>query len=124
MFIYTDVRSGRQITCGLNLVNTQVVIDHQAKERKMEDLNIKLCKNNARTYLTKMEEMRNDIDSLWKDGIKYDEQRFLTLNFDELCKIAGDFLVDFKRQSSEWEKNPSAFNTSTFIADMIILYTN
>ena len=37
----------------------------------MEDLTIELCKNNVRTYLTKIQEMRNEIDSLQKDNIKY-----------------------------------------------------
>ena len=60
-FIYTDDRSGRQITCCLTLfimalqvINPQMLIDHQSKEREMEDLTIELCDNNVRTYLTKM----------------------------------------------------------------------
>ena len=71
-----------------------------------------------------MQEIRNDIDSLRKDGIKYDEQNFLTLAFGELSKTDGDFLADVKRQRSEWVKKNSAFNTRTFIADMINFYTN
>ena len=71
-----------------------------------------------------MQDMRNDIYSLQKYGIKYNDQRFLTLIFDYLDKTAGDFLADVKCQHSEWAKNPSAFNTSTFIDDMINLYTN
>ena len=72
----------------------------------------------------KIQGIRNDIDSLRKDRIKYDEQRFLTLAFDELSNTAGDFLADIKRQRSEWVKNLSVFNTSKFISDMINLYTN
>ena len=68
--------------------------------------------------------MRNEIDSLQRDGINYDDKRFLALNFDELEKTARGFLADIKRQRSEWVKNPSAFNTRTLIADMINLYTN
>ena len=78
----------------------QLVIDHQAKERKMEDLKIKLCENNVRTYLTKMQDMKKNIDSLRKDGIKYDDLKFLTLTLDELGKTSGDFLLDVKRQCS------------------------
>ena len=63
----------------------------------MEDTTIKSFKNNIYTYLTKMQEMQNDIDSLQTDGIKYNEQRFLTLTFDELGKTAEDFLADVKR---------------------------
>ena len=54
--------------------------------------------------------MRNEIDSLQNDGIKYDEHHFRTLTFNKLGKTARDFLADVKRQTS-------AFNTSTFIAD-------
>ena len=68
--------------------------------------------------------MRNEIDSLRKYRIKYNYQRFLTLTFDELVKTAGDFLAYVKRKHSEWVKKTSAFNTSTFIAGMINLYTN
>ena len=108
----------------LQVMKPQLVIDHRAKERKMEDLTIASCQDNVRTYLTTMQEMRIEIDSLRKDGIKYDEQRFLTLIFDELGKTAGDFLADVKRQRSEWVKNPNGFDTSSFIADMTNLYTN
>ena len=102
----------------------QLVIDHRAKVSKMEDLTIESCKNNVSTYLTKMQEMRNEIDSLQKDKIKKDEQRFLTLTFNKLGKTSGDLLVDVMRQRSEWVNNSSVFNTSTFIADVINLYTN
>ena len=68
--------------------------------------------------------MRNEIDYLWKNSINYNDQRFLTLSFDKLDKTAGYFLADFKSQHSEWVKKSSAFNSSTFINDMINLYTN
>ena len=70
-FLYKDDRSGRQITCGLILftmalqvIKPQLVIDHRAKERKMEDLTIASCQDNVRTYLTRMQEMRIEIDFL------------------------------------------------------------
>ena len=68
-----------------------------------------------------MQDMRNDIYSLQKYGIKYNDQRFLTLIFDYLDKTAGDFLADVKHQRSEWAKKTSALNTSTFISNMINL---
>ena len=66
----------------------------------MEDLTIASCDKNVRTYLTKMQEMKNEIDSLQKDGIKYDDLKFLTLTLDELGKTSRDFLLDVKRQCS------------------------
>ena len=61
-FIYTDERSGQHITfvltlfmMALQVINPQLVIDHQAKERKMEDMTIELCNNNVRTYLMNMQ---------------------------------------------------------------------
>ena len=68
--------------------------------------------------------MQNETDSLRKDGIKYGEQQLLTLTFDDLGKISGDFLANVKHQRSEWVKKPSAINTSTLISNMINLYTN
>ena len=77
-----------------------MVIDHLAKERKMEDLTIKSCKNNVRTYLSKRQEMRNEIDSLCKYRINYNKQQFLTLTSKDLGKKAGDILSDVRRQRS------------------------
>ena len=54
----------------LQVMNPQQVIDQQSKDRNMEDLIIESFKKNVRTYLTKTQEMRNDIYSLLKDGIK------------------------------------------------------
>ena len=54
----------------LQFMKTQLVFGHQSKEIKMEDLTIELCEKNFHTYLTKMQEMQNEIDSLQKDGIK------------------------------------------------------
>ena len=90
----------------------------------MEDLIIKLCKNNVCTYLTKMQDMQNENDSLQRNGIKYYKQRFLTLTFDDLGKTAGDLFVDVNIQRSGWVKKPLDFNNCTFIADMIKLYMN
>ena len=90
----------------------------------MEDLTIDFCKNNVCIYLIKIQNMQNEIDSFQKDGIKHDKQRFLTIIFDELGKTAGNLPANVKHQCSKWVKNPSAFNTITFIYDMINLYTN
>ena len=75
--IYTDDCSGRNIMCGLILLmmalqvmKPQMVIGHQSKERKMEDLTMDSCKNNVHAYLSNMQEMRNEIVSLQKYGIK------------------------------------------------------
>ena len=45
--------------------------------------------SNVRTFLTKIQDTRNEIDSLQNDGIKYDEHHFRTLTFNKLGKIAG-----------------------------------
>ena len=90
----------------------------------MEDLTIELCNNNIYTCLTNMQEMQNKIDFLQKEGINYDKHWFLTLTFKDLGKKARDFLAEIKLQHSKWVENPSAFNTSTFISNMINLCTN
>ena len=68
--------------------------------------------------------MRNEIDSHRKDRIKYNDKKFLKITFDKLGKTDVDFLSDVQRQRSEWVKKTSAFNTSTFITNMINLYMN
>ena len=92
------------------VMNPHLVTNHQDKERKMEDLIIELCKNNVCTYLTKMQDMQNENDSLQRNGIKYYKQRFLTLTFDDMGKTAGDLFIDVNIQRSGWVKNPLDFN--------------
>ena len=45
----------------------------------------------------KMQEMRNEINYLWKDGLKYNKQKFFTLILDKLGKNVGDLLSGVKR---------------------------
>ena len=66
----------------------------------MEDLTIKLGENNIHIYLMKMQDMRDEIDLLQKDKIKYNKQQFLTLTFDNMGKTDGDFLAIVKCQRS------------------------
>ena len=51
----------------------QLFIKQLAKDRNIEDITIELCKNNIHTYLTDIQDMQNEVDSLWKDGIKYEK---------------------------------------------------
>ena len=108
-FVYKDKITGRDITCGLiifkmamTVMKPQLVVNHQEKEREIEDLTPAKSGNNVRAYFTKMQEKRNEFDALRKDNIKFDDQRWLTLTFEQLVKTGcSDFLKNFKRQQSE-----------------------
>ena len=56
--------------------------------------------------------------------MKYDNQGFLTLIFNELVNTSTAFFSGLKRQRRKWVKKPFVFNTSNFIDYMINLYTN
>ena len=89
----------------MSVIKLQLIINHKSKERDLKELTLAKSDNNLCNYLTKMQEKRNDIDSLWKDGVKFDEQRWLTLCFEQLAKTGySDFLDNIKHQKSEWVK--------------------
>ena len=85
----------------LTVMKPQLVVDHQAKERDIEELILAKAGNDVRAYLTNIQEMRNEIDALRKDSVKFDNQRYLTLTFEQIVKTGcSDFFEDVKRQQS------------------------
>ena len=56
------------------------------EKRELEELKLAKAVNNVCIYLTKMQEKRNKIDALSKDNVKFDDQRWLTLTFEQLVK--------------------------------------
>ena len=78
----------------------------------------------AHTF-TNMQEKGNKTDALHKNNIKFDNQRWLTLAFEQLVKTGCyDFPEDVKRQQSEWIKDSGTFNSDQLCVDMLNLYTN
>ena len=62
---------------------------------------------------------------LRKDNVKFDDQRWLTLTFEQLVKNrCSDFLEDVKRQQSECIKVSGTIESGQFCVDMINLYMN
>ena len=54
------------------LIKPHLVVDHQGKERELEDLTLAKTGNDVRVYPTKMQKKRNKIDVLHKDKVKFD----------------------------------------------------
>ena len=131
-FLFKDEVTGREYVCGLiflkmmvEVMKPHLVVDHRAKETELEKMTLASCNNNVRTLLTSMQEKRNEIDTLRKDGVKYDEQRFLTLIFDCLSIVSCiDFKADVKAEKRKWIKDPTSVPSTTLIAECISLYTN
>ena len=132
LFLYLDEATGREYVCGITflkmmmeVMKPHLVVDHRAKETELEKMTLASYNNDVRTLLTSMQEKRNEIDTLRKDGVRFDEQRFLTLIFDRLlaakCK---DFLSDIKSERRKWVKDPPSVNSTTVIAESINLYIN
>ena len=72
-----------------------------------------------------MQEKRNGIDALHKDNVKFDDQQWLTLTFEQLINTGcSDFLEGVKRRQSKWIKDSGTFDSGQFCVDMINLYTN
>ena len=74
-FVYKDKITCRAIKCGLTLLKMEImvmkphyVVDHQVKERELEELTLAKSGNDVCAYLTKMQEKRNEIDALRKEG--------------------------------------------------------
>ena len=69
-----------------------------------------------------MQDKRSKIDALRKDNVKFDDQRWLMLTFEQLVKTGcSDFLEDIKLQQSEWIKDSGTFDSGQFCVDMINL---
>ena len=60
-----------------------LVINHWEKEKALKAFTLLEAGNNICTFLTRMQEQRDEIDKLRKDGVKYDKQRFITLMFEK-----------------------------------------
>ena len=78
MYEYKDEVSRRRITCSLvklklafELINPQLVVNHAIKEQELEDLTLTKCGNNVHTYLTTIQEKRNEINANLPDGEEY-----------------------------------------------------
>ena len=103
----------------LDPMKPQLVVDHRAKKRELETLTLANCDNDVRTFITKMQEKRIKIDALRKDNVKFDDQRWLTLVFEQLANTeCPDFLEDVKRQRSESVKDSSKFDSGQFYVKM------
>ena len=60
---------------------------------QVKELTLAKSDNNVRAYLTKMQEKRNEINALHKDNVKFDDQRWITLTFEQLVNTrCSDFL--------------------------------
>eukprot|EP00957_Ditylum_brightwellii_P032263 2444039-Ditylum_brightwellii.AAC.2 len=72
-----------------------------------------------------MQKKRNMIDTLQKDGVKFDEQQFLTLIFDRLSiAMCIDFKANIKAEKRTLIKDPTLVDLATIVAECISLYTN
>ena len=72
-----------------------------------------------------MQEKKNEIDTLRKDGVEFDDRRFLALIFDCLALAKSkDFRADVKRKESAWVKYPATIDIAKIIDNTTNLYTN
>ena len=132
LFLYKDEATSRQYVCGLiflklmmGVMKPHLVVDHREKEKELEKLTLASCDNDVRVLLTSMQEKRTEIDTLRKDGVTFDEQRFLTLIFDNLILAnCTDFKADIKSEKRKWMKNSASVDSTTLIAESVNLYTN
>ena len=91
----------------------------------MEDLTLTKCGNNVHTYLTTIQEKRNEINANLPDGEEYPARRFHTNMFTQLDKsTCDDLLTNVKDAKSRWIKSPNTFDQETEIGYLIKLYTN
>ena len=108
MYKYKYEVSGRRIACGLvklklafELINPQLVVYHAIKEQELEDLTLTKCGNNVHTYLTTIQEKRNEINANLPDGEDYPARCFHTNVLTQLEKLTcDDFLTNVKDTES------------------------
>ena len=72
-----------------------------------------------------MQEQRDEIDTLRKNGVKFDTHRFLTLLFEKLLATTyPDFQPEVKLTRDQWSKDPCVINKNKVVAEFINLFTN
>ena len=132
MYEYKDEVSGRRITRGLvklklvlEVINSQLVVDHAIKDQELEDLTLTKFGNNMHTFITTIQEKRKEINANLPDGEEYPARRFHTNMFTQLEKsTCNNFLTNVKDAKSRWIKSPDTFDQATDIGDLVKLYTN
>ena len=132
IFEYKDEVSRRTYSCGLiklklvfDVINPQLVVDHAIKEQELENLSLAGCGNNVHTYLTSLQEKRNEINAALPDKEEYPARRFNTTMFSQLEKsTCEDFLTEVKSAKSRWIRSPETFNSANKIGDLVELCTN
>ena len=70
LYQYKDKVSRRRTACGLvklklaiEIINPQLVVNHVIKEQDLEEPTLVKCGNNVHTYLTTLQEKRNEINA-------------------------------------------------------------
>ena len=95
------------------------MVNHAIKEQELEDLTLTKCGNNVHTYLTTIQEKRNEINANLLDVEEYPACRFHTNVFTQLYKsTCDDFLTNVKDSKSRWIKSPDNFDQATEIRDL------
>ena len=57
-------------------IKPHLVINNLEKEKELENITLASCGNNVCTLLTQIQEKKDEIDTLRKDSVDFDEQIF------------------------------------------------
>ena len=109
----------------MTVTNPKLVVNHRAKENDPKEITLEKYSHGVRQLLTSIQEKKNKIDTIRKDGVKFDDQSFLTLLFDRLVLKKCKFVcAEVNRNKSAWVKELDAIDINKLISDTTILYTS
>ena len=77
----------------MTVTNPKLVVNHRAKENDPKETTLEKYSHGVRQLLTSIQEKKNKIDTIRKDGVKFDDQSFLTLLFDRLVLKNANLFV-------------------------------
>ena len=131
-FEYINESTVRRIVYGLiffklsmAVMKPQLLVDHSENGKELKEMTPPKYGNYFFQLLTLMQEKKNEIDTLRKDGVEFDDRRFLALIFDCLALAKSkDFRADVKRKESAWVKYPATIDIAKIIDNTTNLYTN
>ena len=130
IYLYEDEFSRRNIVCGIILLNMcfnvtkmQLVVNHFVKEKEVETLTLIGFGNNIPTFLTTLEEKRNEINSLFPVKEEFAAHQFTTIVFDNITKsICKYFLPNVNQAKIDWIKDPGTFDYPQSMIDLTNIY--
>ena len=109
----------------MTVMKSQLVVDHCDREKELELKTLAKYGHDIHQLLTSIQEKKNEIDTLCKDGVNFNKHRLPALVFNCLLLAKWKcFGADVNCEKSAWVKDPAAIDNNNLIIHTTNVYTN